>query len=125
MKTSRDPRHQRRIILLKSLYSNQFKDSQPPRLQSSTREQFNLILSKLNLINTTIDKYAQKFSTGRMAKIDLAILQLGVFELLYDKTVPYRVVADESIELAKEFGAQSSDKFISGILGSIINDQIK
>jgi transcription antitermination protein NusB len=125
MKTSKDPRHQRRVTLLKSLYSIQFKNSNQPKLTRSTKKQFDLIVTKIGPINSTINKYAQKFSTEKMAKIDLAILQLGVFELLFDKSIPYRVVADESIELAKEYGAQASPKFISGILGSIINNHIK
>ena len=55
----------------------------------------------------------------RINPTDLAILRLAVWELVIDKTPPLRVIIDESVELAKEFGADNSPAFVNGVLGSL------
>ena len=56
----------------------------------------------------------------KINKIDLAILRLAVYELLVEKTQPPHVIIDEAIELAKEYGNESSSSFVNGALGNII-----
>ncbi len=51
--------------------------------------------------------------------VELAVLRLGAFELLYCPEVPYRVVLDEAISLAKEFGSQDGHRYVNGILHSL------
>jgi transcription antitermination protein NusB len=51
--------------------------------------------------------------------IELAILRIGIYELKYRPDVPYRVVINEELELAKMFGAEESHKFINGILDAL------
>jgi N utilization substance protein B len=53
-------------------------------------------------------------------KIDLAILRLAVFELIIENSQPPKVIIDEAVELAKEFGSESSSKFVNGVLGTIL-----
>lgn len=55
-----------------------------------------------------------------MAKIDVAILRLAVYEFLFDKETPHKTIIDEAVELAKEFGNDKSPGFINGVLGKII-----
>lgn len=52
--------------------------------------------------------------------VDKAILRLATFELVYRKDVPYRVVINEGIELAKSFAAEDSHKFVNGVLDKVI-----
>ena len=54
-----------------------------------------------------------------MAKVDLAILRLGVYELRFDDEIPNGVAINEAVELAKTFGGQDSASFINGVLGHI------
>ena len=54
--------------------------------------------------------------------VELAILRLACFELMFRADVPYRVVINESIELAKTFGAEAGHKFINGILDKVSID---
>lgn len=48
--------------------------------------------------------------------VELAVLRLGTFELLYKPEIPYKVVLDESISLTREFGSQDGHKYVNGVL---------
>ena len=56
----------------------------------------------------------------RISKIDLSILKLAIYEIQY-KDIPFKVVINEAVELAKKYGEDSSKNFINGILASIVN----
>jgi N utilization substance protein B len=51
----------------------------------------------------------------------LAVLRLGVYELFYSRKAPTKVVVDEAVELAKEYGSESSGSFVNGVLGKLID----
>lgn len=59
------------------------------------------------------------WTISRISKIDLALLKLGIFEILYSK-IPYKVVVNEVVELAKKYGDDSSKGFVNGVLASVI-----
>ena len=74
------------------------------------------IMEKLNEIDSQINERAKGWSTDRMAKVDLTIIRLAVYEILFDETVPTGVAINEAVELAKKFGQDSSFSFVNGIL---------
>ncbi len=81
------------------------------------------IESHRTTIDEAIDRYAVTFDHEKMARIDYAILQLGMYELFFAKVKPpYKVVINEAIELAKEFGSGGSPGLINGILGKAVED---
>ena len=55
----------------------------------------------------------------RISKIDLSILELAIYEIKY-KEIPFKVVINEAVELAKKYGEDSSPKFVNGILASVV-----
>ena len=57
----------------------------------------------------------------RISKIDLAILKLAIYEIKY-KEIPFKVVINEAVELAKKYGEDSSKNFVNGILASIVKE---
>ena len=57
----------------------------------------------------------------RISKIDLAILSLAIYELKYTD-IPYKVVINEAVELAKKYGEDTSKKFVNGILASVVKE---
>lgn len=57
----------------------------------------------------------------RISKIDLSILKLAIYEIKY-KEIPFKVVINEAVELAKKYGEDSSKNFINGILASIVSE---
>lgn len=58
---------------------------------------------------------------GRLAKMDVTILRLAIFEMRYASDVPNKVVLNEAIELTKTFSDDQSRKFVNGVLSSINN----
>lgn len=61
----------------------------------------------------------QDWTISRISKIDLTLLKLGIYEMIYSK-VPYKVVINEVVELAKMYGDDSSKSFVNGVLASIV-----
>lgn len=76
----------------------------------------------LKEINDLIEKYSKGWKLNRIAKVDLAILRLSVYEMLKRSDVPNVVAVNEAIELAKKFGGENSASFVNGILGSAIKE---
>ena len=113
MKTSQDPRHKKRQHLIQELFSRDFQN-QP--VSSGTQD----ILSNLKNLDETIKQAAPDFPVEKINKIDLAILRLAAYELLIEQKEPQNVIIDEAVELAKEFGNNTSPAFINGVLGHII-----
>ena len=64
---------------------------------------------------------SEKWSYDRISKIDLAILEIAIFEILFLKT-PYKVAINEAVEMAKMFGDTKSSSFINGVLASIVKN---
>ncbi|MCR5474150.1 MAG: transcription antitermination factor NusB [Lachnospiraceae bacterium] len=77
------------------------------------------IMENLPQIDEKIDGAAKGWSISRIGKVELSILRLAVYEMLYDEDIPVGVAIDEAVELAKRFGQDSSAAFINGILASL------
>lgn len=88
--------------------------------EGATHEESAPIIPLLPDVDAHIEKAAPEWPLSKIAKIDLAILRLAVWELMYDKQNPSKVVIDEAVELAKAFGNEHSAKFINGVLGTIV-----
>lgn len=73
-------------------------------------------------LDAIIQPIAPEWPLEQIARVDRTILRIGVFELKYDSSVPKKVVINESVELAKSFGAENSSKFINGVLGTVLKN---
>ena len=111
-KPQKDPRHQKRVDNLKLLFAWELNKT------TITGGKIRKIVVKVNKIDKIIVKCAPKWPLSKINKIDLAILRLAIFELFYDDSIPSKVAIDEAVELAKEYGSESSSGFINGVLGS-------
>lgn len=78
---------------------------------------------------SSIDKYIETHSEGwnlnRLAKIDLAVLRIAVYEILYRKDIPIEVSINEAIEIVKKYSTEESFKFINGVLGGFVRNMDK
>lgn len=74
------------------------------------------ILGKLEEIDALINELVANWEFSRIAKTDLAILRLGIYEILYRIDVPPVVVIDEALEISKDFSSDNSRKFLNGVL---------
>ena len=84
------------------------------------------VISGVEKNKSTIEKMIKEnlkaeWKIERVSKIDLSILKLATYEIKYNK-LPYKVVINEAVELAKKYGEDTSSKFINGILASIIKE---
>jgi len=115
MKTATDPRHLRRREAVKVLFAETFtKQPRPPELVEK-------ILKQQKKLDKLIEAAAPQWPVDKLNRIDLAILRLAVYELENEDTPP-KVVIDEAVELAKEYGSESSSSFINGVLGTIYKE---
>lgn len=117
MKTANDPRHIRRRRIVKFLFSQTFQKTKP--LDSIGKE----VISNQEKVDELIQKAAPEWPIPKINKVDLAILRLAVYELKVLSQQPPKVIIDEAIELAKEFGSESSPAFVNGTLGTLLKLQ--
>jgi len=80
------------------------------------QKKFDLIMEKLSEIDEQINAKAKGWTTERMGKVELTIIRLAIYEILYDEDVPAGVAINEAVELAKKFGQDESYSFVNGIL---------
>ncbi|WP_150844941.1 MULTISPECIES: transcription antitermination factor NusB [unclassified Clostridium] len=71
-------------------------------------------------INETITKYLVKWKLERLPKMNLAILKMATYEILFDEDIPNKVTINEAIELAKRYGDDNAPSFINGVLNNLI-----
>lgn len=74
------------------------------------------VMEKLETIDQMLQEKADKWSLNRMGKVELTILRLAVYEILFDENVPVSVAINEAVELAKKFGQEEAPSFINGVL---------
>jgi len=71
-------------------------------------------------IDKNIEKYLIKWKLDRLSKMNLSILRISTYEILFEEDIPGKVSVNEGIELAKKYGEDSSPAFINGILAKMI-----
>jgi len=74
-------------------------------------------------LDALIKKFAPAFPIEQMSIIDRNVLRLAIFEILFSDKIPFKVAINEAIELAKEFGSDSSPRLINGVLGSMTTER--
>lgn len=83
---------------------------------------YKLIHEKLEEIDKLIDEKAKGWSSERMGKVELTIIRLGVYEVLFDDDVPASVAINEAVELAKKFGQDKSNGFVNAVLAKFVEE---
>ena len=71
---------------------------------------------KLPELDAKINEKATGWKTSRMSKMDLTIIRLAVYEILFEDEIPVKVSINEAVELAKKYGTESSASFVNGVL---------
>lgn len=83
-------------------------------------EKFAQIQDKLPQIDSMINDKAEGWSVSRMGKVEVTLLRLGVYEILYDQNVPDGVAINEAVELAKRYGQDNSGAFVNAVLAKFL-----
>ncbi|HLR20438.1 MAG TPA: transcription antitermination factor NusB [Tissierellaceae bacterium] len=79
------------------------------------------IKENLNIIDRYIEQNLKGWSIDRLASVDLAVLRIAIYEILYRQDIPIEVSINEAIEIVKKFSNDDSFKFINGVLGGVVN----
>ena len=79
-------------------------------------KRYKKIADKLPEIDAMINEKTLGWDTERMAKVDLTIIRLAVYEIKFDEDIPTGVAINEAVELAKKFGQDGSASFVNGVL---------
>lgn len=82
---------------------------------------FGIKKNKSEIINLIEKNLKSDWKIERISKVDLAILKLAIYELKYTD-IPFKVVINEAVELAKKYGEETSKNFVNGILASIVKE---
>src|SRR5581483_2091622 len=126
-------RHKGRVTALKVLYEADTVGHAPasilqrmveeekltPGLESFARELVEGVSANRERIDGVIRQHATAWQLDQVSAIDRNILRLAVYEIIIDNRVPMRAVINEAVELAKDYGGESSPKFINGVLGAV------
>lgn len=102
----------------KALYLEGIEDIKE-KDQNYIQLKFEKICEKLPELDEKLNASSKGWKTTRMGKVDLTILRLACYEILFDEDVPTGVAINEAVELAKKFGGDSSPSFINGVLGKV------
>ncbi len=101
-----------------SLMTNGMNDGDIEYVKSS----YDGIIANEKEIFDKIGKNSQGFALDRIYKVDLAILTVAIYEILFRDDIPYSVSANEATELAKKYSTDKSYAFVNGILASVIKE---
>jgi len=129
-------RHLARTIALQTLFAWDFNGQKSEDLDSLIENNFTHfapnfddggfvkelifgVSDHLEEIDGLIRRHATEWPLEQITWVDRNVLRLGIYELLYAENIPSRVAINEAIEVAKNFGGDSSGKFINGVLGAI------
>jgi N utilization substance protein B len=136
-------RHLGRIIVLQTLYEQEFRQecgddkfSLNKVLERNIRRYHETVddrdfIKQLALgvssrgeeLDAVLQPLAPEWPMSQIARMDRIVLRMGAYELLHTSDIPPKVVINEAVELAKAFGGDNSSKFINGVLGSLLKQQ--
>lgn len=80
---------------------------------------YGIMTHQEEIVEKIDQELSEKWEMGRLSKVSVAILKLAIYEILY-KELPYKVVINEAVELAKMYGDDSAPAFVNGVLASIV-----
>ncbi|WAH39007.1 transcription antitermination factor NusB [Alicyclobacillus dauci] len=127
-------RHEARQCALQALYQIDISDSEVPDaiafvLEDKTVSDRDLEYVRSLVVGTRnhlieldeqLEKIMERWSTERVGRVELNVLRLATYELLYDATMPAASILDEAVRLAKGYATEQSGKFVNGVLAKML-----
>lgn len=92
-------------------------------LSEYAKNAFENTYSNRDQIDSVIEKYLKGWKIGRLPKVNLAILRLAVYEIMFEDSVPDSAAVNEAVELAKKYSGDDDYSFINGVLGSFLREK--
>ena len=134
--------HRARVLAFQIIYSWDFekksdpellfasvKDLSPDDFDAASEAYIKLTvcgtLENIQTVDSTIRKHIKNWNFDRISRIDLAILRLSVYGLLFQKGTDGKIIINEAVKLAQEFGGDDSYRFVNGVLDAIYKENDK
>lgn len=126
-------RRQIREEIFKMIFQSEFHDAEemPAQMEHFLGEESSLgknredietksndILAHLEEIDEIINNVAEKWTTERMAKVDLSLIRLASYEIKFEELDP-AIAINEAVEIAKKYGSDNSPSFVNGVLAKV------
>ena len=132
MATAKNSRRRARQAAVQALYQWQLTEQPPEQIESHfisdhelngvDIEYFHHLVLEIPLHQHELDDHLQPHlerTIGEVDPVERAILRIGVFEFEFHPEIPYKVILNEAVELAKVFGAEHGHKFVNGVLDKV------
>ncbi len=130
-------RHLSRIIIMQTLFEAEFNNGADIALiqqrneneykskadHEFIQEAVEGIQKNKNKLDKIIAESAPEWPLDQISHVDKCTLELAIYELFNHKDTPHKVVINEAVELAKQFGGESSSKFVNGVLGTVYSNK--
>ncbi len=100
-----------------------FEDGEPSYEERDAEyitDKFHKIQEKIPQIDQLINEHTEGWDTARMGKVELTVLRIAVYEILWDEEIPAGVAIDEAVRIAKTYGQESSGGFVNAILAKFV-----
>lgn len=81
------------------------------------------IQTHLAQLDSLIGRYAPEWPVDQIAIVDRNVLRIAIYEILFRQDTPLKVAINEAVELAKQFGSDSSSRFVNGVLGTLVTKE--
>lgn len=134
--------HRARVLAFQIIYSWDFekksdpellfasvKDLSPDDFDAASEAYIKLTvcgtLENIQTVDSTIKKHIKNWNFDRISRIDLAILRLSVYGLLFQKDTDGKIIINEAVKLAQEYGGDDSYRFVNGVLDAIYKENDK
>lgn len=83
------------------------------------------VIQNQQSIDNLIEKYSKDWPLSRLPMVELELMRIAVYELLFEEDVPVSVAIDEAVDMASIFGIEKAPSFVNGILGRIAANEVK
>lgn len=130
-------RHLARTCVMQTIFELEFRQNEkinPEELLTNILDEFapkltekdfayktlSGVLEHIDEILGIIQNFAPEWPIDKIARVDRAVLEIGVYEIVFSKEIPPVVAINEAVEIAKHYGDLSSQKFVNGVLSSVM-----
>ncbi|MFR6065661.1 MAG: transcription antitermination factor NusB [Eubacterium sp.] len=105
---------------IEEIYSENFSE-----LSDYAKKAFEETSARIDELDELIKKYLKGWKLERIPKVNISILRLALYEIIYEDGVPGKVAVNEAVELAKKYSGEDDYMFINGVLGSYLREEAK
>lgn len=87
------------------------------------KAKYQKIFDKIPELDRLLNEKTERWNTKRFGKVELTVLRLALYEILFDNAIPEGVAIDEAVTIAKKYGQDSSGAFVNGVLAKFVKKE--